>query len=328
MLVRKRCALFVSLLAVSVTMALSTSCVVRRRVITRDGGKSTQILLSADLDSLIKRIADRYRVIQSFTATEDMVPALGTVNKGKVTEYKDVRAYVLFRKPANIRIIGLYPVVRNKAFDMVSDGARFELYIPAKNRLVIGRNDLETHSKNKLANLRPQHFLEAMIVRPVDPVHETAVLENLTDEDNAVYILHILREVGGRPVLARNIWFDRLNLNLVRQQIFDADGNILSDARYADWGVFNGVRFPKRIDINRPQDEYGVVMTVVKAEINKPISDDKFSLERPPDVQVTVLGETGNGSARAGGGMASLSQDDKPDKTLPLNAPQSKKRYW
>lgn len=295
-------------------MVFSTSCVVRRRVITRQGGTTSQTLLTADLDVLAKRVADHFKVLQSFNATVDMVPALGTVNKGKVTEYKDVRAYVLFRKPADIRIIGLYPVVRNKAFDMVSNGVKFELYIPAKNRLVIGPNDVQKPSKNKLENLRPQHFLEALIVQPVDARTETAVIENHTDEDNAVYILHIIRNLKGKLQLARNLWFDRLNLDLVRQEIFDAKGDILTDARYADWNTYDGVRFPKRVDVNRPQDEYGVVMTVVKMDINKPITNDKFALERPAGVQVTMLGSS---SGSAGGDPARGNGDSA--QTLPKN---------
>jgi len=41
------------------------------------------------------------------------------------------------------------------------------------------------------------------------------------------------------------------------------------------------VPFPKHIEINRPRDEYGVVIDVVKMDINKGVSDDKFVLEQP-----------------------------------------------
>ena len=80
--------------------------------------------MTADKQTLIDRLAQQYRAVQSFSATVDMVPALGSSEKSKITEYKDVRGYILFRKPADIRIIGLYPVVRNKAFDMVSKRQR------------------------------------------------------------------------------------------------------------------------------------------------------------------------------------------------------------
>jgi hypothetical protein len=283
--------LVLSIASLLIVAGLTTSCLVRRRVITRQGGKAEQALLSTDKETLTRRIAMLYNSVQTLNGTMDMVPALGSVNKGKVTEYKDVRAYLLFRRPAAIRIVGLYPVVRSKAFDMVSDGTKFSLYIPARNRFVVGSDEIRTLSKNKLENLRPQHFLEALVIAPVAS-DETPVLENFTDEDNAAYILHILRKDDGGLKLARNIWFDRLHLSLIRQQIFDAAGNVLTDARYQDWNTYDGVPFPKRIDIDRPQDEYAVVMTVVKLDINKPLTPDKFALERPPEAQLTVLGET------------------------------------
>jgi Domain of unknown function (DUF4292) len=269
----------------------STSCLARRRLITRKGGQPTQTLLTADKESLLRDIATHYGALQTLNATVDMVPALGTANKGKITEYKDVRAYILFRKPAAIRIIGLYPVVRSKAFDMVSDGSHFRLYIPSKNRFIEGSNLIDKPSPNKLENWRPQVFLEALLVHPIDPARNQTILENFTDEDNAVYILSVLLpNPGGPPILERQFWFDRLRLQLVRQLIFDRSGDILTDARYTNWQVYDNVSFPKIIDIERPKDEYGVIMTMVKMDINKPVTDDKFQLEPPEGVEIKVLG--------------------------------------
>src|SRR5580704_8271342 len=190
-------------------LASSPSCLVRRRIITRKGGQPVQTLLNADKERLIKIIADQYAAIQTLNATVDMVPALGTANKGKITEYKDISAYILFRKAKDIRIIGLYPVVRSKAFDMTSNGSQFRLYLPSKNRFVEGTNDVEPLSQNKLENLRPSHFLDALIVRPIDPAHDETTLENLTDEDNAVYILSInVHGSNGQLILERQLWFE------------------------------------------------------------------------------------------------------------------------
>jgi hypothetical protein len=210
-----------------------------------------------------------------------MVPALGSAEKSKITEYKDVRAYILFRGPASIRIIGLFPVMRTKAFDMVSTGPDFKLYIAPKNRFVIGRNEITKPSENKIENLRPRHFLDALLVRPIDPAVDKLLLENFTDEDDAFYILHVVREAGGDLKLSRTIWFNRVDLRLARQLILDDNGNILTDARYSDWKAYDNVPFPKHIEINRPRDEYGVVIDIVKMDINKGVSDDKFVLERP-----------------------------------------------
>ncbi len=282
-------------LALTLLLCLSaldfSACFVRRRIITRRGSKATPVLLTADKQALIDRIAKQYEAVHSFNATVDMVPALGSSEKSKITEYKDVRGYVLFRKPADIRIIGLYPVVRNKAFDMVSNGKDFRLYLPSSNRFVVGSNELIAPSKNKIENLRPQHFLEALLVVPVQP-GEKAEIMNYTDEDNADYILHLVHEQpDGALVPSRSIWFNRINLHMARQLVFDPAGNILTDARYSDWQNYDSVPFPKTIDITRPQDEYAVVLTLVKVEINRGVSDDKFVLVQPEGTVLQVLGQ-------------------------------------
>jgi outer membrane lipoprotein-sorting protein len=268
-----------------------SGCFVRRRIITRKGGNATPVLMNADKQTLIDRLAHQYQAIQSFNATVDMTPALGSSEKSKITEYKDVRGYILFRKPADIRIIGLYPVVRNKAFDMVSNGKDFRLYLPSSNRFVVGSNQLPTQSKNKIENLRPQHFLEALLVAPMQP-DEKAEIVNLTDEDNAVYILHLVRvQSDGEILPTRSIWFSRINLHIARQLVYDSAGNILTDARYSDWQNYDGSAFPKVVDIDRPQDDYAVVLSLVKMEINRGVSDDKFVLEQPEGTLLQVLGQ-------------------------------------
>src|SRR5262245_53985723 len=183
-----------SLLSLLVVASGLSSCLARRRVITRKGGSTQQTLLIADLRTLTGIIAEQFAAVRDLNATVDMVPALGTTEKSRITEYKDVRGYVLFRKPVDIRIIGLVPVVRTKAFDMVSDGSTFKLYVPARNRFIVGKNEMTAPSANKLENLRPQHFLEAIFVRPVDEAGEKPLLENFTDEDNAAYIVHLVRQ--------------------------------------------------------------------------------------------------------------------------------------
>jgi hypothetical protein len=227
-----------------------------------------------------------------------MVPALGSADTGKITEYKDVRGYILFRKPDDIRIVGLYPVVRNKAFDMVSDGEQFKLYVPAKNRFIVGRDELVQPSKNKLENLRPRHFLDALLVAPPRK-DETAVLLNITDEETATYILHLVRRrAGGELAPSRTIHFDRVALTLERQILFDDNGNILTDARYREWNTFDGIAFPKQIEVNRPRDEYGMVLSVVKLEINKKLDNSQFALDQPEGSTLQVLGEKPKTGAR------------------------------
>jgi outer membrane lipoprotein-sorting protein len=272
-----------------ISLAFS-SCAVRRQI-TRPGGKTTQTLLVSNPATLLQVVTRQYNAIHDLSATVDLVPALGSTEKSRITEYKDVRGYILFRKPADIRIIGLYPVIRNKLFDMVSNGTDFKLYITPRNRFIQGRNEIEQPSANKLENLRPQHFLDALLVRPVD-AGDKVLLENYTDEDNAFYVLHVIREKsGGQLQLLRTVWFSRLDLLIARQLIFDEAGNILTDARYAQWKAYDNVSFPKHVEINRPRDEYAVVIDIVKMDINHGVSDDKFVLEQPEGTTLQILGQ-------------------------------------
>jgi outer membrane lipoprotein-sorting protein len=280
----------VALALLGLILLASPACLVRRRVITRNGGRPAQALLVADKAALITQLSRLFNAVQNFSATVDMTPALGSAEKSKITEYKDVRGYILYRRPDDIRIIGLYPVVRNKAFDMVSNGSDFRLFITARQRFIVGRNQLTTPSPNNLENLRPQHFVDALLVHPPKEA-ERPMLANLTDEDGAHYILHLIADGSGGPRLGRSIWFDRLNLALVRQVEYDNAGNILSDARYNEWQTWDGVPFPKQLQINRPRDEYGVVLKVVKMDVNKGVTDDKFVLEQPAGSTLRVIGQ-------------------------------------
>ena len=286
----RRQTLAILLLCCAVPFSLS-SCLARRRLIPRAAG-STPSLRISDFKSLLDAVQRQYDAIQDFRATVDMVPALGSAEKNRITEYKDVRAYIRFRQPSHIRLIGLLPVVRSLAFDMVSDGATFKLYVPSKNRFIVGRNEIEKPSPNNLENLRPQHFLDALMVRPIDLKTFHVMIENFTDEDNAYYILHEVRELpGGELRLSRTIWFNRLDLLMARQMIFDDDGNILTDARYSQWHPYDNVPFPKHVEINRPRDEYAVVIDLVKMEINKGVPDDQFVLDQPEGTTLQPIGQ-------------------------------------
>jgi outer membrane lipoprotein-sorting protein len=276
----------------------SSSCLYTKRVILRHGKKVSAAtappLKTATRDELSARIANFYDAINSFQATVDMTPSIGSVYTGSITEIKDVRAHVLFRKPASIRIIGQYPVVRTIAFDMVSNGTDFKVFLPSKSLFEVGSNSAPRTSKNKLENLRPEDFLSSMLIQPRDPSTETASRLDFVDEDNALYILFILKKASnGDPIFVRGIWFDRIDLNIVRQTVYDESGALVSDTRYSKWQQYNGVMFPAHIDINRPKDEYGVVLDITEMQMNINFPDDpddKFILNQPEGAQLRAIG--------------------------------------
>src|SRR3954447_23488953 len=140
---------------------------------------STAPLKSAPQQELIEFIDKQAAKVQSLQATVDIDTSVGGIKKGKVTDYQQIRGYVLARKPSMLRMIGLLPVVRTTAFDLVSDGNEFKLWIPPKNRFVQGRNEVTTpNPQQPLENLRPQHIYDALLLRAIDPKVEHAVMQS------------------------------------------------------------------------------------------------------------------------------------------------------
>jgi len=274
-----------------------TGCLFRSRRVERQ--ISTAPLKSATQAELIDYLNSQAEKIKSLQATVDIDTSVGGVKKGRVTDYQQIRGYILLRKPAMLRMIGLLPIVRNKAFDMVSDGRDFKLWIPPRNRFVIGRNDIETHNPDQpMENLRPQHIYEALILREVDRDNEIAVMQNsfeiVTDGKNhqvqqADYEIEVIRKGDRGWFLSRKIIFSRTDLLPHRQYIYDQDGNLSTDSRYEGYKDYDGINFPSQIEIWRPQEEYDITLTIVKLQLNAPLPDDKFALDQPPGAQIVHL---------------------------------------
>ena len=269
---------------------LAAGCAVRLRE-RISGAELAPAWQKATLAELLERVRAHEEAIETFQATVEIEPSVTSVQRSEIVHYRDVRAFILIRRPAWLRMIGLYPVARTTAFDMASDGEQFRLYIPLRNRFIIGNSRKGRLSESALENLRPQHILEALLWEGPQPGREQAVLEVSEQGATSYYIVHVLREAGEKLVLARNLWFERRGLSLERLQIFDAEGEEVSDARYDDYGEFAGVRYPQKITIDRRKDRYGLALTVSKLEINLPLADDKFRLEQPPGSELRNLEE-------------------------------------
>jgi len=279
-------------LIVFVCIVCLPSCLVRKRVVPAPGAAAkhqTRPLLTATKEELVERMHRVSDPIVSFTLKADMSPSVGSLYGGQVTDYATILGYVLFLRPDSIRVIGQDPVVHSTAFDMVSTGNDFRVSIPLKNQFFVGHNDAPANSPNKLENLRPVAFLNALLIRPPGPGDFT-VLQDDTNETNALYILMILRKDQDHLYLARTVYFDRYTLQVSRQKIFDRNGYVTSDTRYGDWAPYSGVLFPSHIDIQRPQDGYEVELKLLDMKINAgDIGPEKFVLNQPPSSKLKEL---------------------------------------
>lgn len=290
----------VRVLATALLLLPLTGCLFRsHKVQTR---YTTAKMLSATPSELIQRLDALANQIQTLNATVDIDTSVGGAKKGKVTEYQEIRGYILVKKPSEIRMIGLFPIVRNKAFDMVSNGQTFRLSIPAKNKFVIGSNEVSHPSKQPLENLRPQHIFDALLVRAIDPAKEIAVVEGgvetvidpktkkQVEEPN--YIVTVIDRGEQGWFLARKIIFSREDLLPSRQLVYDKNGNLATDATYEQYTNYNGTWFPSIIHIHRPQEEYAITLHVLKLRLNEPLTAEQFELQQPPGSQLVRLDQT------------------------------------
>src|SRR5512146_1725558 len=273
-----------------------SGCLFRSRKV--ENRISTAKLLTASRDELVERINSAASQIHTLNATVDIDTSVGGEVKGKITEYKQIRGYVLVRKPDMLRMIGLMPIVRNRAFDMVSNGESFRLWIPPKNKFIIGRNNVVLPSNQPLENIRPQQIYDSLLLREVSS-DDIAVLENGYEEiqdpkthkwmQQPDYELDIISKNRHGWYLQRKIIINRANLEPDRQLMYYQNEFVATDLRYSDFRDYSGFRFPSVIQIWRPQEEYSIVLTMVKLQINEPLEDGQFVLEQPPGSQVVHL---------------------------------------
>jgi outer membrane lipoprotein-sorting protein len=257
---------------------------------------STAILKEATLNELVETINSSASRLQTLNTTIDIDTAVGGPKKGKVTEYEEIGGYLLIRKPDMLRMIGKFPVVGNRVFDMVSNGKNFELSIPPQNKFIVGTNQIGRPSDKPVENLRPQHILDALLLRPIDQ-SEIAVLEQSTetvkdpkthkDAEQADYVVIVIRKEGNGYFLSRKIVFSRVDLMPHEQLIYDKQGALVTDAHYESFTDFGGgIILPTIVKIERPIEEYEIQLAILKPRLNEPIKDEQFVLPQPPGSQL------------------------------------------
>ena len=251
---------------------------------------STAPLQTVTSKDLIERINADATEIQTLKATVGITVSIGGSKLGKITEYQEIRGYILARKPSSLRMIGLFPILQSHVFDMASSGQEFKLWIPSKNQFIAGGNEEAGPSTEPLGNLRPRVIYDALLLQAVDLQNELAVLE--ASEYEAIdhrtqkatlrpdYSLNIIKH-GREWHLSRKVVFDRTDLQPHQQLLYDEHGSIVTDVHYDEYREINGVCFPTNIQIWRPREEYSIKLQVTKLTINGTIMDDQFVLQLP-----------------------------------------------
>jgi outer membrane lipoprotein-sorting protein len=247
--------------------------------------KAPTLTQSVTPDVLVARLNQRWDALNTLTATVEMQASVYKSKEGTAKDYPTLHGFILMRKPAMLRVVGMYLGVR--AFDMASDGSESTISIPAEKKVIKRSNSLKKKSANALEDLRPQFFLDALAVRGLDPddLYEVTT-DSPTVEDTArkhlysipQYVLNISRRKPGSQQLlpVRKIFFHREDLQPYEQDIYDSEGNRETQIFYDDYQNFDSVIYPSSIVIKRPLEELEISLTVDKINENQTLKDDQF----------------------------------------------------
>jgi outer membrane lipoprotein-sorting protein len=260
--------------------------------------------MDASVAQLVNGVNDRYAAINSLTATVDFQATTGGARQGKQTDITPFHGYILLRKPSMLRVLALLPVVRTHAFDLASDGQTFKLVIPPKSRAIVGSNKVTKPSTNALENLRPDIFLDSVLVNSITPqrlVYLTSTSETRREGKKLVetpeYDLHIGEEAPAADTHlevrvikpTRVIRFSRLTLLPTGQDIYDQDGGVETHVTYGPYRQFGTAHLPSSIVIERPRESYRITISVQKVVVNQPLGNEQFVLKIPSDYKVQTL---------------------------------------
>ena len=224
------------------------------------------------------------------------------------------------------------PVIKTDVAQMTSDGEKFRVAILQDGgsgkykKFVIGTNNADytklqqnlgaangnggqiTQNVNAFANLRPQHFTDAMLVRPTDAanVYTQSTIFQIEEDTSqgkksplrtvmrGYYLLdEFVKLDSGELRVARRFWFDRVGgIRLARQQIFDAEGEIDSDILYGREGNLTETgeykNLPLRVQVTRLKEKYTMSLTYQTPEavsIGKTYPATAFVLQNTWDLE-------------------------------------------
>ena len=222
---------------------------------------------------------------------------------GIAEKYKTADSTVVVQRPASIRLKVEVPIIGTDVAQMTSDGEQFRVAIMQDGgsgkfvSFLKGRNNTDysllsqqvttinggastevKRNVNAFSNLRPQHFTDAMLMRPADETKFQYVQSTTLQEEfdikakkksptrwvlRGYYLLDEFRQdEDGRLAISRRFWFDRVGgVNLARQQLFDKKGEIESDIVYGKIGAVseNGkYQMPLEVSVTRPKEKYKI----------------------------------------------------------------------
>jgi outer membrane lipoprotein-sorting protein len=275
-----------------------TGCLTHIRAVPKT--RPAEVVISATLDQLLSQVETRFNAVQTINATVEIVASEGGARQGQVKEFPSFSGYIFLRKPEDLRVLMRLPLLGSQALDMVSDGKTWKLWIPPKKVAMTGTSEVADSSQHGLESLRPKVIFDSLLVRGLSPdqvvdlTQDSRVLPDPEDKKQLVeepdYELTILEPPQSNIAhTLRVIHIGRSTLLPYQQDIYDQNGHVVTQAFYSNYQNFGDIQFPMKIEIKRPQDQYGLAITITKLSVNQKLEDDQFEVKFPEGVPVKTM---------------------------------------
>lgn len=262
--------------------------------------RPAEVVRNATLDQLLTQVETRFNQTQSLNATIQMVASEGGSRQGQVIEHPSFSGYIFLRKPQDLRVLLRVPILGSQALDMVSDGKTWKLWIPPRHVAMTGTNEVADPSQHGLSSLRPAVIFDSLLIRGLGPdqivvlTQDSRIVTNEKNKKDLIeepdYDLSILEQPQGQTArTVRVIHIGRSTLLPYQQDIYGPDGTVITRAFYSNYQEFGDVPFPMKIEIKRPQDQYGLTITISKLTVNQKLEDDQFDLKFPEGVPIKTM---------------------------------------
>jgi outer membrane lipoprotein-sorting protein len=275
-----------------------TGCLTHIRTVAKT--RPAEVVISATLDQLLSQVDTRFNAVQTLNATVEIVASEGGARQGQIKEFPTFGGYIFLRKPEDLRVLMRVPFLGSVALDMVSDGKTWKLWVPKRNLAMTGTGEAADSSQHGLEGLRPKVIFDSLMIRSLSPgqvvdlTQDSRVIPDPKDKKQMIeepdYELTILEPPQSNIAhTLRVIHIGRSTLLPYQQDIYDQNGHVVTQAFYSNYQSFGDIQFPMKIEIKRPQDQYGLAITITKLTLNQKLEDDQFELKFPEGVPVKTM---------------------------------------
>lgn len=299
----------VGTLIIAVMLAMfSVSC--KSLIVTKD--RSIPKLLTPLSNAKFEDLSIQLQPFTNLQSLRSSRVGIAFSDTGLSERWPETDTILVLQRPDKIRLVIQAPLVKQKIAEMVSESNRFKVALYQQSpSFLIGTNDadygmwrekLGDKARSGLVEARPFHFTEALMMRPLslnDDHFSYSLEEALIEESDPnpkapkgsriLRSFYVISEIelasSGHSRTRRRFWFDRTNgAKFVRQQIFDAKGDLATEVQYYDYKKLSESSqdlWPSVILLSRPHDGYSARLSFNEQnfELNPDLPPTAFVLE-------------------------------------------------